>query len=161
MSFLSFRSVPISCRAPLNGGLVTIRSACSRSREHSADRQSPSPSSRESVLPGMQATHATGMPGRRRTGDVQQHREKGVGFDAEQAGLRVRPAGGDESRPAQRSVMVEQESYEHAACRIVAWTVDGPAGEGFRIVMRELLFDGVETRVELVVGIVLRVVQHP
>lgn len=61
----------------------------------------------------------------------------------------------------QRSVMVEQESYEHAACRIVAWTVDGPAGEGFRIVMRELLFDGVETRVELVVGIVLRVVQHP
>lgn len=63
MSFLSFRSVPISCRAPLNGGLVTIRSACSRSREHSADRQSPSPSSRESVLPGMRATHATGMPG--------------------------------------------------------------------------------------------------
>lgn len=63
MSFLSFRSVPISCRAPLNGGLVTIRSACSRSREHSADRQSPSPSSRESVLPGMQAAHATGMPG--------------------------------------------------------------------------------------------------
>lgn len=57
-------------------------------------------------------------------------------------------------------LMVEQESYEHAAW-VVAWTVDGPAGEGFRIVMRELLFDGVETRVELVVGIVLRVVQHP